>query len=352
MNNLHGNPLSIPIMVEADISIAHDFELESSVLIPTSGPHFHEIIAPYTTSLVHQEPDELQINLGKLCNLACHHCHVDAGPKRTEIMTWDVMEKILTWADKANIKKVDLTGGAPELNPDFRQFCDRLLALDIEITSRCNITVLYELGQENLAKWYADHKIRLVCSLPCYTEDNVDAQSGKGVFDRSIAGLKLLNSLGYGKETDLPLDLVYNPNGAFLPPDQTALENDYRNMLKTNFDIVFSSLLAITNIPINRFAHALKRDGEIDDYQSLLVDSFNPTTLDGLMCKSLINLDWLGRVYDCDFNQMLEIPLSGGEHQYLWDISIDQVKGKPIATNRHCFGCTAGSGSSCGGTLA
>jgi radical SAM/Cys-rich protein len=284
--------------------------------------------------------------------LACHHCHVDAGPKRTEIMTWEVMQKILDWAEQANIKSVDLTGGAPELNPHFRQFCEALLQLDIKIISRCNITVLFEPGQQDLAQWYAERKITLVCSLPCYTEDNVDAQRGKGVFDKSIQGLQLLNSLGYGIDDGLPLDLVYNPVGAFLPPEQSALEQDYRDMLHKNFDIVFSNLLAITNIPINRFAHALRRDGELEDYQHLLVSNFNASTLDGLMCLHLINMDWLGRVYDCDFNQMLDIPMSGGAPRYLWELSIDGIEGAPIATNRHCFGCTAGAGSSCGGTLA
>ena len=329
-----------------------DVALKDVDAVPTTGPHFHETLAKHGLNLEHVHPSELQINLGKLCNLACHHCHVDAGPKRTEIMTWEVMEKILAWADKANIQKADLTGGAPELNPHFRKFCDRLLTMNIEITSRCNITVLYEQGQEDLAQWYADRKIRLVCSLPCYTEDNVDAQRGKGVFDKSISGLQWLNKVGYGKDPALSLDLVYNPVGAFLPPPQMGLEQDYRDMLGDNFGITFSSLLAITNIPVNRFVHALKRDGEIEAYQQLLVSNFNADTVDNLMCRHLLNLDWEGRVFDCDFNQMLDIPIGGGEERFLWDIAIDDVAGKAVATNRHCFGCTAGAGSSCGGVLA
>jgi len=320
--------------------------------IPTTGPSFYEVLNKYDMTLRHEKPSELQINLGKLCNLACHHCHVDAGPKRTEIMTWETMQKVIEWAEKAQIQRVDLTGGAPEIIPNFRKFCDQLIALGIQITSRCNITVLYEQGQEDLAQWYAKRKIRLVCSLPCYTEDNVDAQRGKGVFDKSISGLQLLNELGYGIEKDMILDLVYNPIGASLPPAQASLEQDYRKMLGEHFDITFSSLLAITNIPINRFAHALKRDKKLEGYQQLLVENFNPDTVDQLMCKHLINLDWEGRVFDCDFNQMLDIPLSGAKQRYLWDIAIDNVEGKPIATNRHCFGCTAGAGSSCGGELA
>lgn len=344
MNSTTTNLSRIPVQTAAPLA--------DEVQIPRTGPHFHDILADQDLELSHQQPNELQINLGKLCNLACHHCHVDAGPKRTEIMTWETMQKILEWASLANIQKVDLTGGAPELNPHFRRFCAELLKLDIEITSRCNITVLFEQNQEDLAKWYANNKIRLVCSLPCYTEDNVDAQRGKGTFDKSIAGLQLLNSLGYGLDKALSLDLVYNPGGAFLPPSQQKLEHDYRTMLADNFDIQFSNLLTITNIPINRFAHALERDNLLSDYQDLLVANFNPDTIDNLMCRHLINLDWLGRVYDCDFNQMLEIPFAGKETTYLWDLAIDEIKGESIATNRHCFGCTAGSGSSCGGALA
>ncbi|MEM7357917.1 MAG: arsenosugar biosynthesis radical SAM (seleno)protein ArsS [Pseudomonadota bacterium] len=345
-------PITVAVEVQ-DASEHLDATLAADVLIPEAGPHFHELLAQHQYQLNHAKAVELQINLGKLCNLACHHCHVDAGPKRTEIMTWSTMERILEWAERAEIKSVDLTGGAPELNPHFRRFCDALLARGVEITSRCNITVLFEQGQEDLAQWYADRSVRLVCSLPCYTEDNVDAQRGKGVFNKSIEGLQLLNSLGFGREdSPLTLDLVYNPGGAFLPPPQESLEQDYRHMLMDNFGIQFTNLLAITNIPINRFAHALRRDGEIDQYQHLLVENFNVDTLDGLMCRHLINLDWLGRVYDCDFNQMLNIPYGGGRPQYLWDLGVNDIPGQNIATNRHCFGCTAGSGSSCGGTLA
>lgn len=326
-------------------------EVNMTENVPTSGPTFESILAHHGLQISHQKPQELQINLGRLCNLACHHCHVDAGPKRTEIMTWETMERIISWAKEAGISRVDLTGGAPELNPHFRKFCHQLLDLGISITSRCNITVLFEDGQQDLAEWYADNRVRLVCSLPCYTEDNVDAQRGKGVFDKSIKGLKQLNDLGYGVNEDLPLDLVYNPGGAFLPPEQASLEADYRTMLMDNFGIVFSNLLAITNLPVNRFAHALARDGELENYQTLLVDNFNPATVEHLMCKDLINLDWNGQIYDCDFNQMLDIPAGGESPRYLWDVDIGQIANMPIATNRHCFGCTAGAGSSCGGTL-
>lgn len=325
---------------------------KDSYEIPNCGPSFSSVLHKNKIQLRRTQPSELQINLGKLCNLACHHCHVDAGPKRTEIMTWEVMEKILNWLDSSDIKKVDLTGGAPELNPHFRQFCAALLKKGIEITSRCNITVLFEPDQEDLAEWYANNKIRLVCSLPCYTEDNVDAQRGKGTFDKSIEGLQKLNQLGYGKpESGLILDLVYNPGGAFLPPEQTSLEQDYRTMLNDNFAIHFNHLLAITNIPINRFAHSLRRENKLETYQTLLVENFNRDTIEGLMCRHLLNIDWLGRVYDCDFNQMIDMPLANRQHQYLWDIDYSDCQDMPIAIGRHCFGCTAGSGSSCGGVL-
>ncbi len=333
------------------INKLEQIRVKTSHQVPDCGPQFSTVLAENNLILRRSEPTEIQINLGKLCNLACHHCHVDAGPNRTENMTWEIMEKILDWLDTTNIKKADLTGGAPELNPYFRKFCDALIAKGIQITSRCNITVLFEENQEDLAVWYAERQVRLVCSLPCYTEDNVDAQRGKGVFDKSIAGLQLLNTLGYGIDSQLSLDLVYNPVGAFLPPEQSSLEQEYRKMLSDNFDISFSHLLAITNIPINRFAHSLRREGKLEEYQSLLVNNFNADTIDGLMCRHLYNVDWLGQVYDCDFNQMLDMPMANKKARYIWEIDHKRSIDLPIAVDRHCFGCTAGSGSSCSGIL-
>jgi radical SAM/Cys-rich protein len=211
--------------------------------------------------------------------------------------------------------------------------------------------VLFEPGQEDLAAWYAKRQIRLVCSLPCYTRDNVDSQRGNGVFDKSIRGLQELNRLGYGKEGRLSLDLVYNPGGAFLPPPQLTLENTYRLRLKQDFDIDFGNLLTITNIPINRFAHSLRRDGEMESYQQLLVDNFNPDTVSGLMCRHLVSVDWRGYVYDCDFNQMLNMPMARKEHKKVWDLDPQKLEYQDIAVDRHCFGCTAGTGSSCDGAL-
>ena len=294
---------------------------------------------------------ELQVNVGRLCNQACNHCHVDAGPKRTEIMTWDTMEKILEWAQAASITTVDITGGAPEVNPHFRRLVDSFLAQGSQVTSRCNLTVLLEPGQEDLASWYARRKIRLVCSLPCYTQINVDAQRGDGVFEKSIAALKRLNGTGYGREEALVLDLVYNPGGAFLPAAQEKLEADYKQRLQEDHGVVFSRLRTLTNLPINRFARFLDRTGQYEKYMQLLEDNFNPATVPGLMCRHLVSVDWRGRVYDCDFNQMLDLPLGDMPPRYLWDIETQDLDAAPVAVDSHCFGCTAGAGSSCGGAL-
>lgn len=295
---------------------------------------------------------ELQVNLGYLCNQACEHCHVEAGPKRTEMMTAETMQKILAWTEKNTIRHADLTGGAPELIPGFRGFVDGLLEQGVSITSRCNLTVLYEPGQEDLADWYAKRKIRLVCSLPCYTAENVEAQRGKGVFGKSIDALQALNKRGYGRDSELVIDLVYNPVGANLPPAQADLENDYKVRLKEDFGIVFNNLLTITNLPINRFKHFLKRSGQLEGYQQLLVDNFNPATVEPLMCRHLLSVDWQGYLYDCDFNQMLNMPLKASGRKQLWELDPAKLENAPIAIDEHCYGCTAGAGSSCGGALA
>ncbi len=302
--------------------------------------------------LLRDELTELQINVGFLCNQACEHCHVEAGPKRTEIMTRETADQILTWARANNIKSVDITGGAPEMCPEFRYMVDEFLDMGAHVISRCNITVLYEPAGVGLAQWYADRKVHLICSMPCYTKENVDAQRGKGVFDKSIQGLIDLNAVGYGVQDDLQLDLVYNPGGAFLPPSQESLETDYRQRLLDDFGIRFTNLLALANLPVKRFEHFLERTGQLEDYQDLLEENFNATTVPGLMCKRTVSVDWQGRIYDCDFNQMLEMPAGGHRERYLWDIEAAQMKDEPIATDKHCFGCTAGAGSSCGGALA
>lgn len=321
-----------------DASVNHDFN-------QTLKQHG---LYPLTRSAL----NELQVNLGYLCNQACEHCHVEAGPKRTEMMTAETMDKILVWAAHNGITCVDLTGGAPELIPGFRRFVDNWLGLKIAVTSRCNLTVLFEPGQEDLAAWYAERKIRLVCSLPCYTAENVEAQRGKGVFGKSIAALKTLNRYGYGRREELVIDLVYNPVGPTLPPSQSGLQNDYKTRLKEDFGIDFNRLLTIANLPINRFEHFLKRTGQLGGYQQLLVDNFNPATVEPLMCRHLLSVDWRGYLYDCDFNQMLKLPMAASGRKQLWQVTREQLENAPIALGKHCFGCTAGSGSSCGGALA
>lgn len=299
----------------------------------------------------------LQINVGKLCNQACHHCHVDAGPKRTEIMARPTAERLIELlAAAASVTTVDLTGGAPELNPHFAFLVERARALGRRVIVRCNLTVLFADGMQHLPDLYRRNEVELTCSLPCYTADNVDKQRGLGVFDRSIEALRLLNDLGYGRAgSPLALNLVYNPVGDFLPPPQAKLEGDYREELGRLFGIEFHHLFTITNMPIKRFADQLCRGGRLDAYLSLLVNHFNPSTVDGLMCRELVSVDWEGRLYDCDFNQMLELPLPSGAAtaRTIWDIQhLDELARLEIATGSHCFGCTAGAGSSCGGALS
>jgi radical SAM/Cys-rich protein len=320
-----------------DISVRHNF---------TQTLESHDLPYLHRTQL-----SDLQINLGYLCNQACEHCHVEAGPKRTELMDWETMEKVLNWAERAGIRSVDLTGGAPEMNPHFRELILAFQDQGAEIISRCNLTILMEPGFEGMAKWYADHKIRLVSSLPCYTRKNVEQQRGKGVFGKSVDALLRLNDYGYAQDPDLPMDLVYNPGGAFLPPAQATLEQDYKTHLKEDFGIEFSRLLTITNLPIKRFEHYLKRTGQLESYLSLLVENFNPCTVSSLMCRQLISIDWQGNVFDCDFNQMLEMPLGGVTREKLWNLDVGELDGSPIAVGTHCYGCTAGAGSSCGGAL-
>lgn len=297
----------------------------------------------------------LQVNVGKVCNQACHHCHVDAGPKRTERMPADVAARVLeVLARSPGVRVLDVTGGAPELCDQFRMLVTGARRLGRRVVDRCNLTILDEPGQEDLATFLAAERVEVVASLPCYGPDNVDAQRGRGVFARSIAALQRLNALGYARPgSGLRLDLVYNPVGPRLPPPQAALETDYKRELATRFGIAFDRLLTITNMPIARFAADLARRGEAAAYLGLLVNHFNPATIDGLMCRALVSVAWDGRLYDCDFNQMLDLPLGGPARRTIWDVDdLAMLAGATIATAAHCFGCTAGAGSSCGGTLA
>ncbi len=296
----------------------------------------------------------LQVNIGLLCNLACHHCHVESGPKRTENMDRRTVRRILeVLENNPQLAILDLTGGAPELNPNFRMLVEGARELGREVIDRCNLTVLFVPGQEDTAQFLADSGVHVVASLPCYSKENVEKQRGKQVFDPSIEALRLLNGLGYAQEGSLlELDLVYNPGGAFLPPAQETLERDYREQLRENFGIVFNHLLTITNMPIRRFLHDLIRDGQRTAYMELLVENFNPDTVPGLMCRNTLSVAHDGTLYDCDFNQALELPLKSSM-KTIWDIEdVTELEEAPIATENHCFGCTAGAGSSCGGTLA
>ena len=296
----------------------------------------------------------LQINIGYKCNQACSHCHVDASPSRTEMMSNDII-KLIPKVIKANdIKLLDITGGAPEIHPKFKQLVREVRSLNVEVMDRCNLTILTEPGFENLAGFLASNKVQITASLPCYLEENVDKQRGKGVFEKSILALKQLNSYGYGiKDNGLVLNLVYNPNKPQLPPSQKELEDTYRRELKTRYGIYFSNLFALANMPINRYEKYLNIIGKLNEYNKLLKDNHNSRNLDSVMCKTTLSVDWKGYLYDCDFNQQLGIRRNG-EIKHLYDLltPLVSLKNNPISIGNHCFGCTAGSGSSCGGELS
>jgi len=319
----------------------------------SAPPSFADRLRRHGVSLTRQRTEILQINTGKLCNLTCIHCHVNAGPKRKEIITRETVDRILEWLESTDIHTVDLTGGAPEMIPDFRYFIERLRALpQVEtIIDRCNLTILNEPGYEDMAAFLASHRVSIVASMPCYSPANVNAQRGDGVFDSSIRALQLLNELGYGRSAQLSLDLVYNPNGAFLPGDQAELEADYKRELHSHFGIDFDRLFCITNMPIARYKSWLKNNGQLEEYMTLLREAFNPASLAGLMCRNTLSVGWSGEVYDCDFNQQLGMQWRNGKPLFLWDIDPDELENRPIALGDHCFGCTAGHGSSCGGSL-
>ncbi len=296
----------------------------------------------------------LQVNLGYLCNQQCLHCHINAGPKRTEVMDGDTVDTVLDFLDYNPVKQLDLTGGAPELNPHFRRLVRGARQLGVTVIDRCNLTVLQEPGQETLADFLAAEEVEVVASLPCYLEENVNGQRGKGVFDGSITGLQKLNDLGYGApDSGLVLNLMYNPTGPSLPPPQGVLEQDYRRVLGEQYGIRFNRLLTLVNMPIQRFGSALVSKGQFEEYMTLLRDNFEERNLQQVMCRSLMSVDWQGYVYDCDFNQILSLPLAGQgkEPRKLSELDSRQLIGSPIAIADHCYGCTAGQGSSCGGAL-
>ena len=295
----------------------------------------------------------LQVNLGYVCNMSCVHCHVNAGPHRTESMDLGTIEQVLALLARENIGLLDLTGGAPELNPHFRYLVRQARALGVRVIDRCNLTVLFEPGQEDLAGFLAEHQVEICASLPCYLEDNVEEQRGKGVYAESVRAIRLLNKLGYGRQAGLRFNLVYNPVGAVLPPPQEALQEDYRRELGQRFDIQFDELLTITNMPISRFGAVLLAQGQYVDYMQLLRDNFSQANLETVMCRNLLSVDWQGYVYDCDFNQMLDLPiLASDKRRHIASLSSGrELEGNPIYTGEHCYGCTAGGGSSCRGAL-
>ncbi|RMG39164.1 MAG: radical SAM/Cys-rich domain protein [Candidatus Dadabacteria bacterium] len=296
----------------------------------------------------------LQVNVGRLCNQTCKHCHVEAGPNRPELMNEKTAMRVIELLEQAeSVHTLDITGGAPEMCPQFRKLAVAGRRLGKEVIDRCNLTIFFEKGYQDLPQFLADNQITVVASLPCYTEKNVDSQRGEGVFFKSIEALRLLNKLGYGKDDmRLKLHLVFNPLGASLPPDQQSLERDYKKRLYDDFEITFHNLYCITNMPIKRFLFQLYRRGEYDKYMQLLVDSFNPQAAENVMCRSLISIGWEGSIFDCDFNQMLDMPC-GGKKRTIWDInSLKELADEPIMFDTHCYGCSAGAGSSCSGTLS
>jgi len=297
--------------------------------------------------------ETLQVNLGYLCNLSCTHCHVNAGPKRKELMSREMVDVVLEYVRKKSIRILDLTGGAPEMNPHFRYLVSEARKMDVEVIDRCNLMILLEPGYEDLAQFLADQQVVVTASLPCYLEENVEKQRGKGIYDGSIEALKLLNNLGYGIQDELQLNLVYNPVDLNLPPEQSGLEADYKRILKEQFGIVFNQLFTITNMPISRFGGMLLSKGLYNKYMGILKDNYSEANLDTVMCRSLLSVDYQGYVYDCDFNQMLKMPLltSSRPRPHLKDLLDDDLENKTIAVGEHCYGCAAGQGSSCGGAL-
>ncbi|HSC42729.1 MAG TPA: arsenosugar biosynthesis radical SAM (seleno)protein ArsS [Candidatus Binatia bacterium] len=315
---------------------------------------FSEKIRQLGAPLTRRGVDALQVNLGRYCNLACIHCHVESGPTRTEMMSRETVDAVLAFLARSSIPALDLTGGAPELHPDFDYLVESARAIGRHVMDRCNLTVIFEPGKNYLPEFFKRHQVELICSLPCYSEENVDRQRGKGTFELSIRALQRLNELGYGQpDSDLLLNLVYNPVGPHLPPPQEQLEQEYRQKLSAEFGIVFNHLFCLTNMPITRYAKHLRLRNEYDRYKDLLEKNFNAATLDHLMCRNLISIGWDGSVYDCDFNQMLDLALTdtAGQNLNVASLTFETVATRRITIDDHCYACSAGSGSSCGGAL-
>ncbi len=321
------------------------------ILEQTKVPEFESTLGRYGHSSLHAAEIEIfQINVGKVCNQTCAHCHVDAGPDRGESMTREIAELCIAALAKTDIQRVDITGGAPELNPNFRWLVQQSRTLERHVMDRCNLTVLFVKGQEDLGEFLARNKVEIICSLPYYQERETDLQRGTGVFQRSIEALKHLNSLGYGiPDSDLILNLVYNPVGAYLPGSQHSIENDFKRNLDRKYGIQFHGLWTITNMPISRFLEFLLQSGNYEMYMEKLINAFNPAAISGLMCRNTISIGWDGHLYDCDFNQMLDLEVGYSAPRHVSEFSVDLLNKRRVVTGRHCYGCTAGAGSSCGG---
>ena len=311
-----------------------------------------EVVSHTHTPVLHAERlSTIQVNVGLRCNLECQHCHLGSSPRRREEMDWSIMENVLDLVDQTACRFVDVTGGAPELNPNLKRFILALRERGVQVQVRTNLTILMELEMAGMSEFFQEQQVGLVASMPCYMEKNVDSQRGPGAYTKSVEAIRLLNQLGYGRVDALPLHLVYNPGGPFLPPPQKRLEEEYKRELSQRFSVEFTNLLTITNIPIGRFQADLRREGHEADYWTLLQQSFNPDTLDGLMCRSQISIGWDGTMYDCDFNMALNLPIQSVDQIRVGRCDPIQLGTRPVAVGNHCFACTSGSGSSCSGAL-
>jgi len=329
-------------------------ERQLELLEATGQPEFDRVLARHGLKPLETESriDVLQVNVGKLCNQTCAHCHVDAGPDRREVMSSEIAGQVIELLSRHPIPTLDVTGGAPELNPSFRWLVGQARGMGRHVIDRCNLTVLLVGGQRDLGRFLADHQVEIIASLPSFRSTGTDAQRGAGVFAKSVEALRMLNELGYGKGGPLRLSLVHNPVGAFLPGSQSSLERDYKRAMERDHGIVFDDLYTITNMPISRFLEFLERSGNLARYMELLVQSFNPAAVAGVMCRTYLSVGWDGTLYDCDFNQMLDLPVDHGASSTLADLLESGDLRRRVRTERHCFGCTAGSGSSCAGAVA
>jgi radical SAM/Cys-rich protein len=345
---VRGGKLATVSLLSRRHPLASTKDQQSRLRRLTNVPEFEAISSARGAPLERVGIDVLQLNLGKRCNQTCRHCHVDAGPDRTEVMRDDVLEASLAFADRHRIKVIDITGGAPELHPRFREIVARARRSAVTVVNRCNLTVVRLPNYADLPDFFAHHRVELVASLPWYRIDETDAQRGEGVFEASVDALRRLNRLGYGEDgTGLALHLVTNPTGAYLPAKQTDLERLWKRELERRYQVRFNRLFTITNMPIGRFLEFLEQSGQLESYMQRLVSSFNPQTLDGLMCRTTLSVAWDGRLYDCDFNQMLGIELP----QTIFTADLGVLRGQAVHVGKHCFACTAGAGSSCGGAI-